>query len=245
VVDADGRPVGMLDITDLIGLDPPPARPKPARHAAAARTKDRVERRCGTGIPACAVSEHRRNACATRLWMTRAARIELLLLDVDGVLTDGASSTRRRDRGEAVPRPRRVGVEVVAHWRVSGRRSSPGGSRRRCSVGPRSWASARCCRSLRQAAGVRAAVLAETGLRAGAGVRRRRRPAGPAGAVAVPGWRSRSPTPAPRCGRRRTTSPPSRRPRGGPRRGRVAAQAPGAVGRDRCTVQRDGNREPE
>jgi arabinose-5-phosphate isomerase len=25
VVDADGRPVGMLDITDLIGLDPAPA----------------------------------------------------------------------------------------------------------------------------------------------------------------------------------------------------------------------------
>jgi hypothetical protein len=23
VVDADGRPIGMLDITDLIGLDPP------------------------------------------------------------------------------------------------------------------------------------------------------------------------------------------------------------------------------
>ena len=67
-----------------------------------------------------------------QLHARRRGSIELLLLDVDGVLTDGEHRLRgRRDGNQAVPRSRRLGVEVLARSQVSGRRLSRAEVRRR------------------------------------------------------------------------------------------------------------------
>ena len=122
-----------------------------------------------------------------------AAAIELLVLDVDGVLTDGGIVYADDGAGaEGVPRPRRLGAEALAAG------GQAGGDHHRpdvaASVEVRAAELGRRPRvpgGRRQAAGLPADCWRD-GLAPGAGVLRRRRPAGPAAAAALrPGRRRR------------------------------------------------------
>ena len=71
VVDAEGRPVGLIDVTDVVGLLPPEDRAAADRRA---------------GLPRLSSP---RGAPGVMNLEPRCQAIELILSDVDGVLTDG------------------------------------------------------------------------------------------------------------------------------------------------------------
>ena len=122
VIDADGRPIGLLDITDLIGAD--------------ARADGRA------GIAQCANVESRQRLRPNMANVSpdRFAAVELLVLDVDGVLTDGRITYT--DGGEEIKSFHVRDGTGLKFWKRSGKRvailtgrSSPIVNRRAAELG--------------------------------------------------------------------------------------------------------------
>ena len=112
VVDADGRPVGLLDITDLIGWR--------SGGGAASRRWPETWRHASDGLALNGTPDA--GSCigdamqpSSRRLQSAAAPSSCWSLDVDGVLTDGGIVYGDDGAGgEELPRPRRLGAEAVA-----------------------------------------------------------------------------------------------------------------------------------